>query len=86
MRFWTWACITNDKALRAECNDAGVKLQWGLEPMLSLVAAGLLDISEAESVAVRIHETNPAFVTRAIVTRFTNRLRRLAAERTPENP
>ncbi len=73
-----WLCITNDKALRAECADVNVEVQWGLEPMLSLVAHGELDIDEAESVAWKIHETNPAFVTKAIVNEFKSKLRRLA--------
>lgn len=75
-----WTCITNDKALRAECAAAGIKVLWGLELMLALATDSVLEIEEAESVAWRIHENNPAFVTRAIVNRFMKRLRRIVSE------
>lgn len=78
-----WRCITNDKALRAECAGVGVDVLWGLEPMLTLVAEGELNSGEAEAVAWAISESNPAFVTREIVMRFKNKLRRIATERRP---
>ena len=78
-----WLCITNDKALRVECAAVGVEVQWGLEPMLTLAARGELNTDEAESVAWAIHETNPAFVTKAIVNEFKNKLRHLSAKRRP---
>jgi rRNA-processing protein FCF1 len=78
-----WRCITNDKALRAECVEARVEVLWGLEPMLTLVAESELTTHEAETVAWGIHETNPAFVTKEIVTRFKSKLRRIATARRP---
>lgn len=78
-----WLCVTNDKALRAECAGAGVKVQWGLEPMLTLASHGVLESEEAESVAWCIHDSNPAFVTEAIVKRFAKKLRRIVSERRP---
>lgn len=76
-------CITNDKALRTECTKAGVKVLWGLELMFSLASHGVLEIEEAEAIAWRIHEKNSAFVTEAIVNRFTKKLRRISSERRP---
>jgi rRNA-processing protein FCF1 len=76
-------CITNDKALRAECSGAGVKVLWGLEPMLTLASHGVLEFEEAESVAWRIHENNPAFVTKTIVNRFLKKLQRIVSEPRP---
>ena len=70
-----WACITNDRALRAECGAAAVELLWGLEPMLALVSIGELAVNDAEAVAWRIHESNPAFVTSGIVTTCASKLR-----------
>jgi len=46
--------------------------------LLGLAARGELNTDEAESVAWAIHETNPAFVTEAIVNEFKSKLRRLA--------
>jgi len=73
-----WLCLTNDKALRTECADSGIEVAWGLEPMLTLVAQGALDVADAESVASYIHESNPAFITKAIIERFHDKLHELA--------
>jgi len=78
-----WVCITNDKALRAECAEENVEVLWGLEPMLTVVAEGELSAEEAEAVAWSIHKTNPAFVSEALVTKFKSKLRHLAAKRRP---
>ena len=71
----TWTCITNDKALRAECAEVGVEVLWGLQPMLTLVANGELGVEDAENVAANIHESNPAFVTEEVVEKFKSKLR-----------
>ena len=70
-----YQCISNDKALRAECINCGVSVMWGLEPMLILAAQGELSCDEAESVAWKIHESNPVFVTESIISAFMNKLR-----------
>ena len=52
---------------------------WGLEPMLTLVAQGALEVADAESVALSIHESNPAFITKAILKRFHDKLHELVS-------
>jgi rRNA-processing protein FCF1 len=78
-----WTCITNDKALRAECAEVGVEVLWSLQPMITLVAEGELGVEDAEIVASDIHESNPAFVTKQIVEKFKNKLRLAEIKRRP---
>ena len=66
-------CVTNDKRLRRACEESGVPLLWGLELMLELFGAGHLSLTEAESIAWRVHQEN-TFVTRDLVLRFCARL------------
>ena len=75
-----WACITNDRALRTACAAAGVPTVWGLAVMLDLVAEGVLAAADAINVARAIHETNPRFVTTAVVSAFEKRLWALTGE------
>jgi len=60
--------------------DANVLIDYANADLtvLTLAARGELNTDEAESVAWAIHETNPAFVTEAIVNEFKSKLRRLA--------
>ncbi len=76
----TWACITNDRALRAACAAAGIPTLWGLAVMLDLVAEGVLATAGAIDVARAIQESNPRFVTTAVVSAFEKRLRALTGE------
>lgn len=70
----TWTCVTNDRALRRACNEASVRVMWGLEPMIDLVAGGALPKAAAVEVARAIQLTNPRHVTAEIVERFEERL------------
>jgi len=66
----TYACVTNDRALRRACADEGVAVVWGLELMLVLVRGGVLDAAEAVRVARAVHELNPRHITAAVVEEF----------------
>lgn len=77
-----WTCMTNDRALRRACREAGIPAVWGLAPMLDLVRGGALDAVAAAEVARRIHHSNPRFVTTEIVDTFERKLRSLTEERT----
>lgn len=72
-----WACLTNDKALRRACAEAGIQIIWGLELMVQLVGRGCLHPVDALHVAGRIHTTNPAFVDRSILQAFTKKISKL---------
>ncbi len=75
-----WACITNDRALRAACATAGVPTVWGLAVMLELVAGSVLAAPDATVVARAIHETNPRYVTARVLSAFEKKLEALALE------
>ena len=64
-------CITNDKALRAACGDAGVTTIWGLEIMVALVRGGAMEAADAISTAEKIHLSNPLHVSKKVVERFS---------------
>lgn len=73
-----WTCVTNDGRLRRECGVEDVPVLWGLELMLDLIAGGHLTVAQAQEVAERIHQANPLFITKAIITRFLSRARTMA--------
>ncbi|MBO7485609.1 MAG: hypothetical protein J6T84_06060 [Spirochaetaceae bacterium] len=54
-----WTCLTNDKALRKNCIEAGGTVVWGLEMLLKLVDIDLITKTHAEKIAKRIHQVNP---------------------------
>lgn len=62
-------CVTNDRALRRECEAEGLSVRWGLELMIELVAAGQLAVSDAQAVAEEVHENNPLHIHRQILDR-----------------
>lgn len=70
-----WTCVTNDGALRRACQDDGVDVRWGLEIMVDAVRLDAMTIAEAEAVANAIHRSNPRFVTRPLINRFSKKLR-----------
>jgi rRNA-processing protein FCF1 len=69
-----WNCVTNDKALRRACRQVSVRVMWGLEPMLDLVAKGALPKASALAIARVIQALNPLHITAEIVQRFEERL------------
>ncbi len=75
-----WICLTNDKALRRACIEAGIQIIWGLELMVQLIGRGCLDPKDALGVAERIHTTNPAFVDRSILESFTKKISKSISE------
>ena len=68
-----WACLTNDKALRKACQDAGVRCVWGLEAMVILVRAGHLSAKRAWAAGQRIAASNP-YITKDILGRFKEQI------------
>lgn len=46
-----WTCVTNDKPLRRACENAEVRVLWGLEIMVELVRLRQLSSTEALKVA-----------------------------------
>lgn len=74
-----WICVTNDKRLRKLCERDRVPLLWGLELMLELFGTGKLSLSDAESIAWRIHQDN-VFIRHETVLRFCARLREMAPQ------
>jgi rRNA-processing protein FCF1 len=75
-----WTCVTNDGRLRRECAVDGVRVLWGLEPMVDLVDGGHMSTAQARDVAERIHRANPLFITKAIVDRFSARVNATGAK------
>lgn len=71
-----WVCATNDKVLRKECRVEGVRTRWGLELLVALVEAEHLTRASAVNIAHEIHTNNRYHITRTILARFEQRLRR----------
>jgi rRNA-processing protein FCF1 len=65
-----WTCITNDKALRRECEKDGVKVLWGLEPMKILIKQKLITSAKAIKIARLIRLNNSAYITQEILAKF----------------
>lgn len=72
-----WVCATNDKSLRKECRAEGVPTRWGLELLADLVEAEHLTHASALSIANEIHAGNRLHITKTILARFEERLRRV---------
>lgn len=65
-----WTCVTNDRALRRECDAASVEVIWGLDLLALAVEAGGLSAPDAASLARTIAENNPTHITAAVLERF----------------
>ena len=72
-----WICITNDNALRAECDKEGVELLWGLELMKFLVRINSLSLNKVLKVVKMIQISNPDYITDSILRRFEKQLREI---------
>ncbi|MCG3193062.1 MAG: hypothetical protein DIJKHBIC_02311 [Thermoanaerobaculia bacterium] len=66
-----FTCVTNDKALRRECESGGVSILWGLQLMVELVTRQELSAEAALSTAAAIRRDNPRHITVDILDRFT---------------
>jgi len=69
-----WICVTNDKALRKVCEEEGIRLLWGLEPLVLLVEKNHLSRDDALKTALIIHEQNPKFIHEGIIENFKGRI------------
>lgn len=67
-------CVTNDRALRAECRRQDIPVLWGLELMIELVRARMMSFDRASSVGRRIRELSPHHVTPRILKGFLDRI------------
>lgn len=74
----SWACVTNDKALRRACEELSVPVLWGLELMIQLVVSHHLAADAAVIIAKAIRESNPRHISKEILERFSHRLREIA--------
>jgi hypothetical protein len=65
-----WICVTNDAALRAECESEGVGTKRGLRLLLDLVHTGHLSKSHALRAAKAIAESNPRHIHAGVLAAF----------------
>jgi rRNA-processing protein FCF1 len=69
-----WACVTNDKPLRRQCELEGVPMIWGIELICILVESGGLSVMHARDIILQIQQNNPKYITDDIVERAFERL------------
>lgn len=67
-----WICLTNDRHLRSLCDANSVRLRWGLELLIDLVACGALQRDGALRIAETIAANNPSIA--RVLARFVARL------------
>jgi predicted nucleic acid-binding protein len=66
----TWTCLTNDARLRRECKRRAVAHQWGLEPVVALVAGHHLDRGSAKKLIGALQERSPGHYGDQVVALF----------------
>lgn len=76
-----FTCVTNDKNLRKLSRQEGVSLLWGLELLAELHKVGGIPATEAETIAQAIQRSNPRHISKKIVSRFTETIRRQEGRR-----
>ena len=76
-RRYGFACVTNDKRMRNECQAHGIRLVWGLEMLSLLCQASGLPAHTAVSIAREIRSNNPRHISSPILQRFENKIRKL---------
>ena len=64
-----WDCVTNDGALRRECEANGINVRWGLELLLDVVAAGGMSAAGSIACAEAIAANN-AWLKPEVIERF----------------
>ena len=69
-----WTCVTNDRALRKSCKDAGVPIKWELEAITEIHKAGGLTKEKALDYGLAIQACNAGYVTEEIMVRFRSSL------------
>ena len=68
-----WTCLSNDKALRKQCESVGGTVVWGLEMLLKLVEVKLITKVHAEKIGQKINIVNPE-INNKILQDFLNKL------------
>jgi len=69
-------CVTNDAALGAYCEAAGVPTMRGFRPLITLVDLGVVSRLEGVRMVRSVHARN-AYITRSVVVVFVREVRRL---------
>lgn len=72
-----WECLTNDRALRKNCIEAGGTVVWGLEMLLKLAESELISSARAEKIARTINRNNTEINNR-ILKQFLYKLKKLS--------
>ncbi len=69
-----WTCVSNDRALRAECARSNVPVLWGLDLLALAVASGSMRAAHALRTAKAIQKQNP-FIRDEVIVQFEERIR-----------
>lgn len=69
-------CVTNDAALGAYCQAAGVPVVRGFRPLITLVDLGVVARLEGVRMVRSVHARN-GYITRSVVVAFVREVRRL---------
>jgi hypothetical protein len=73
-RIERWTCVSNDRQLRAACEEATVPVLWGFQVLALLVDARALTASDARMIATNIAATNKR-IGPEVLARFLAKLR-----------
>jgi rRNA-processing protein FCF1 len=72
-----YICITNDRRLKNECRDKGIRSLWGLEILLFLFERNRITKKEARIIIAEIAAINNR-MTKTVLQEFENRLEEIA--------
>lgn len=71
---YRYVCVSNDKALRKQCNQLQLTVKWELELLCNLTEAGGILPTQCGNIIRIIQNNNPFFITNKIVAEAFNRL------------
>ena len=69
-----WTCVTNEKALRKQCDERNVHVRRGLNLMIELVKGRRLGPKRAEKVARAIQKSNPEHIHDGVIAEFLEQI------------
>ena len=75
-----FTCVTNDRKIRRQCKESGVRFLWGLQLILKLHKSSGIKTRRAIELAERIRENNPRHITAKIVDSFKVLINQQAGE------
>lgn len=70
-----FVCVTNDRCLRAQCEQESVPLLWGLQLLLLLHRKKAIPPDEAVRLAGVVRRNNPTHITARLIERFERLIR-----------